>query len=95
MAECKDENCPIHGKLSTRGFEIIGTVKSTKAKKTATIEKPYLKFIPKYERYERRKTRISAHVPECMEIKVGDKVKAKECRKLSKTKNFVIIEVIK
>jgi small subunit ribosomal protein S17 len=93
--ECSDPNCPIHGHLKTRGLAVIGTVKSAKARKTAAIEKAYLKFVPKYERYERRKTRISVHVPECIEVKVGDKVRVKECKKISKTKAFVIVEVIK
>ena len=90
--ECTDKKCPVHGNVKTRGSIIKGIVKTAKAKHTATIEKPYLKFVPKYERYERRKTRISVHVPGCMEIKVGDRVLVKECRKLSKTKNFVITE---
>jgi len=95
MEKCDDKKCPIHGHLKTRGLAIIGIVKSAKAKHTASIEKPYLNFVPKYERYERRKTRISVHIPSCMEIKVGDKVRVQECRKLSKTKSFVITEILK
>ena len=33
-----------------------------------------------------------AHIPDGMDVKEGDKVIIKECRPISKTKNFVIIE---
>ena len=46
----------------------------------------------KFERYEKRRTRIKVHNPECINAKEGDIVKISECRPLSKTKNFVIIE---
>jgi small subunit ribosomal protein S17 len=59
------------------------------------VERRYFHFIPKYERYERRHSRIAAYNPECISAKEGDKVKIVECRPLSKTKAFAIIEVIK
>ena len=65
---------------------------SDKMHKTVIVERNYLHFIPKYERYERRRSRISAHSPPCIDAKRGDKVKIAECRPLSKTKHFVIIE---
>ena len=95
MAECTDKKCPIHGKLRIRGKIIEGIVVSDKPKNTVIIERNYLQYIPKYERYERRKTKIAAHKPPCVEAKTGDKVKIGECRKLSKTKSFVVIEVVK
>ncbi|MEN6294046.1 MAG: 30S ribosomal protein S17, partial [Methanobacterium sp.] len=39
------------------------------------------------------KSKIQAHLPDCMNVNVGDSVKIAECRPLSKTKNFVVIEV--
>jgi len=69
-------------------------VVSNKPKNTVVVEREYLHFVPKYERYERRKSRINAHKPECMEINVGDKVKIGECKKISKTKSFVVIEKV-
>ena len=94
MQQCDDVNCPKHGNLKIRGAIIEGIVVSTKPKNTVIIEKEYLRFIPKYERYERRKTKVNAHKPPCMDIKVGDKVKVGECRKVSKTKSFVVMEKI-
>jgi len=92
---CSDKLCPWHGQLSVRGKVLEGIVVSTKAQKTAIIEKNYLHYIPKYERYERRHSRIAAYNPECVAAKEGDKVKIVECRPLSKTKHFVAIEVLK
>ena len=94
MVQCEDKNCPKHGKLSVRGTIIEGMVVSDKAKNTVVVEKEYLHFVPKYERYERRTTRVSAHKPPCIDVKVGDIIKIGECRKVSKTKNFVVLEKV-
>ena len=93
--KCKDNNCPFHGSLKTRGRGFVGTVKSDKMSRTITIEFERMFYLPKYERYERRRTRLKAHNPDCIDAKEGDKVKVKECRPLSKTKNFVVIEKVK
>lgn len=88
---CKDKNCPKHGTLKVRGVLQKGKVVSTKAKKTAVVEIQYIRFVPKYERYEKRKSRVKVHVPECVSVKEGDSVKIGECRRISKTKSRVII----
>ncbi len=92
---CDDKNCPVHGTLKTRGAELVGTIVSDKASKTAIVEREYTKFNYKYERSLRKRSRIPAHNPECMSAKLGDTVKMAESRKLSKTKAFVITQVIK
>ncbi len=92
---CQDRHCPFHGTLSVRGRVIKGRIVSVKAQRTAIIEREYFRFIPKYERYERRHSRTAAYKPDCIDAKVGDKVKIAECRPLSKTKHFVVIEVLK
>jgi len=89
---CKDRNCPFHGVLPIRGKILEGIVTSLRMDKTVIIERDYLRYVPKYERYERRKSKIAAHKPDCFLLKKGDKVKIAECRPLSKTKHFVIIE---
>lgn len=89
--KCNDVKCPFHGKLTVRGRQLTGTVISTKMRKTAVIEFDRLNFLKKYERYEKRRTKLKVHNPECISAKDGDIVNAKECRPLSKTKNFVII----
>jgi small subunit ribosomal protein S17 len=90
--ECDDVNCPFHGTLPVRGQILEGTVVSDKAPKTVVVLRSYLKKIPKYERYEKRRSKIHAHNPPCINAKVGDVVKIAECRPLSKTKSFVVIE---
>lgn len=89
---CEDVNCPFHGKLPVRGQILEGIVTDTKMDKTAVIKKERLFFIKKYERYEKRTSRYSAHNPPCLKVKTGDEVKIAECRPLSKTVSFVIIE---
>ncbi len=78
---CDDPNCPFHGNLSVRG------------ERTITVERSFYKFIRKYERYEKRRSRINVHKPDCIDVEVGDSVKIAECRPLSKTKHFVLVEV--
>ena len=90
--KCNDNNCPFHGTLKCRGRIFTGVVISTRMQKTATIEFERQRYLPKYERYEKRSTKIKAHNPECINAKDGDVVKVSECRPLSKTKNFVVIE---
>ena len=94
MEKCADAKCPHHGGLRVRGKIMEGVVVSDKPKNTVILEHEYLNFVPKYERYERRTTRIAAHKPACMDVKAGDTVRVGECRKLSKTKAFVVIEKI-
>ena len=92
--ECKDSNCPFHGTLSVRGQVIDGTVVSDKTARTVVVQREYLKYIPKYERYEKRKSKLHAHNPDCVAAKTGDRVSLAECRPLSKTKSFVVIKVL-
>ena len=92
---CEDEKCPWHGRLSLRGKIIQGKVISGKAPKTVIVRWHFHRFIPKYERYERRHSSVVAYNPECIHAKKGDTVRISECRPLSKTKSFVVIEVLK
>ena len=80
--------------ISTRGRTFTGTVIRDKMSKTVTVEWERRKYIPKYERYEKRRTRVKAHNPENINAKEGDLVKIKETRPLSKTKNFIVIEIV-
>ncbi len=91
-AICEDKKCAIHGDVSTRGRVFTGRVISAKMHGTATVEWPRLFFIPKYERFEKRRSRVKAHNPTCLNVKEGDVVKIAECRPLAKTVKFVVIE---
>ena len=93
--ECTDEKYPWHGKLSLRGRVFTGTVTSSKSAKTAIVKWHYNYFLKKYERYERRHTSVVAYNPDCIKAKKGDFVKIAECKPISKTKSFAVIEVLK
>jgi len=89
---CNDKNCPFHGQLSIRGRILDGIVVSAKMDKTVIVRRDYLYYVPKFKRYERRHSHIPAHNPPCINAKEGDKVRIAECRPISKTVSFVVIE---
>ena len=94
MSDCNDNRCPNHGKIKVRGNVFDGVVVSTKPSKTVTVERKLVKYLPKFERYKKTKSRLYAHNPECINAKEGDTVRVGETRKLSKTKNFVVMQVL-
>ncbi len=94
-AECNDPKCPVHGSLKTRGTQLQGKVVSAKAKKTAIVEIDYTRYINKYERYLRKRSRIPSYNPDCISAKEGDTVNIAETRRLSKTKTFAVTGVVK
>ena len=90
--ECDDKKCPFHGNVGVRGRIFTGTVIAKDVHRTVTVEWSRLVKIPKYERFEKKRTKVHAHNSPCINAEVGDNVKIMECRPLSKTKNFVVIE---
>jgi len=90
--ECNDPNCPFHGSLPVRGRIFEGIVVSDKMNRSVVVRRDYLWYVKKYMRYEKRKSLIHAHNPPCINAKIGDRVKIAECRPLSKTISFVVIE---
>ncbi len=95
MTECNDNKCAKHGKVKVRGNVFTGKIISSKGNKTVIIERTLTKKVPKYERYKKIKSKITAHNPECINATEGDLVKIGETRRLSKTKSFVVLEVEK
>ncbi len=93
--ECNDPNCPFHGTLSVRGIVLEGVVVSDKMAKTVVVEREYLHYVRKFRRYERRRSKIHAHNPPCINAKKGDKVLIAETRPISKTVSFVVVKVLK
>ena len=89
---CTDRNCPYHGSLKARGQVFDGTVMLSKMQKAVKVEWPLLKYLPKYERYEKRRTRVAAHLPQCISVKEGDSVRISECRPISRIIKFVVME---
>jgi len=91
-AGCNDPVCPFHGSLGVRGRVFEGTVAASRSPKTVSVERAYLHFDTKYNRYERRRSRTLAHNPACIAAATGDKVVFAECRPLSKEVAFVVVE---
>ena len=90
--KCDDPRCPFHGSVKVRGRLLSGKAVSTAGKSFAVVEMEYLHKVPKFNRGERRRSRVSAHVPPCVEVGDGDSVTIGECRPLSKTISFVVVE---
>lgn len=89
---CNDRNCPFHGSLPIRGRVLEGVVVSAKMDKTVIVRYDYLGYAPKFMRYERKYSRIPSHNPPCIDAKEGDRVTIAECRPISKTVSFVVVE---
>ena len=89
---CEDPNCPFHGTLPVRGQSMDVVIVSDKMHKSAIVKREYFHPIKKYERLEKRTSKFAVHSPTCVGASAGDKVKIIECRPLSKTKSFVIIQ---
>lgn len=95
-SRCSDEQCPFHGKLAARGRIFSGIV-TRKFNRRIAVEFERTLFVRKYERYAKKKTRIHARVPKCIEnnVEIGDYVRVQECRPLSKIIHFVLIEILR
>lgn len=81
--------------LSIRGAIFIGKVTSAKAPLTVTVEKEIVRYVAKYERYKKDRAIVKAHNPPQIGAAEGDLVKVGETRKISKTKSFVVLEILK
>ncbi len=92
--ECDDRNCPFHGVIKVRGRVFEGKVVRDKMEKSVIVNMDYLKYYPKYERFAWMSSRIPAHNPPCIAAKTGDRVRIMECRPISKTKAFVVVEKV-
>jgi len=91
--ECTDRHCPFHGNLSVRGKLFDGKVTSDKSRQTITLQKESPMYFSKFKRYARSKNTIHAHVPECIDVESGDHVLTAECRPISKSVSYVVVEV--
>ena len=87
-----DKKCPFTGNVSIRGSILKGVVVSTKMNRTVVLRRDYLHYLRKYNRFEKRHTNISAHCSPAFTVKVGDVVTVGQCRPLSKTVRFNVIQ---
>jgi small subunit ribosomal protein S17 len=95
---CNDRLCPVHGdrKLKMRGRTFEGAV-IKKLHGRVTIQFERMLKLAKYERYEKRRTKIHARLPDCMkdDVAVGDLIQIAETRPISKTIHFVVSKVVR
>ncbi|MFO0974330.1 MAG: 30S ribosomal protein S17 [Phycisphaerae bacterium] len=72
---------------------VIGMVESDVRDKTITVRLDRLVKMPKYGKFLKRRTVVHAH-DEKNEAKVGDQVRVMECRPISKTKTWRLIQIV-
>src|SRR5579884_1164930 len=78
----------------SRRQEKVGTVVSTKMQKTIVVEVEMRKAHPKYKRIVRQSKKFYAH-DEQNSARVGDMVRIRETRPLSKLKRWQLEEIIR
>jgi len=72
---------------------LTGRVVSNKMDKSITVAVERLVKHPLYGKYVRRTTKLRAH-DEANECREGDLVKIAQCRPLSKTKSWRLVEIV-
>lgn len=72
---------------------LSGRVVSDRMNKSATIMVERLVRHPVYGKYMRRSSKLHVH-DESNECRVGDVVTIQECRPISKTKSWTLVEVV-
>ena len=80
--------------FSTTGYPFRAIVVSDKMRNSVVVVRQFVRKITKYERYEKRTTRLTVHNPESIGAKTGDEVVVQNCRPISKTKSHTIISVV-
>lgn len=83
-------------KINPRGRFFQGTVtKKFNDRVEITFER--LCYLRKYERYEKRKTKLQARIDSSFEdlISVGDYIEIRECKPISKNIHFVVTKKIR
>lgn len=84
MEKTNEQANMINGKI------LSGVVVSDKMDKTVVVSiSRYIK-VPKYNKYIARSKKIKAHDPE-NKCKIGDKVRIRETRPISKDKRFEVV----
>lgn len=84
----------IVGQVLTHGRVFEGTViKKFPNRVVLTFERTV--YIPKFESYAKKITKLHARLPEGMVVELGDYIRIQECRPLSKIIHFIVIDKIR
>lgn len=92
---CQDVHCPFHGDIKLHGKTFVGTIIKKSQHKTVCVEWSRTAYLEKFERYFKKRSRVKAHNPSCIDANIGDKVTIVETRPISKTKTFVVVRIEK
>src|SRR5207247_10915176 len=76
---CTDPKCPFHGRLYVRGQTLEGVLVSTRLQNTVVIERQYLRFIRKSQRYDERTHRMNGHAPPRLGLHIPHRALALQC----------------
>ena len=72
---------------------LIGTVVSNKMEKSVTVQVDRRVKHPLYKKFMTKSKKIAAH-DETNTLEIGDQVRIRECRPISKSKRFEVIEKV-
>ncbi len=72
----------------------VGTVRSISGAKTIKVVVDNLVKHPRYGKYIRRRSKLAVHDPKSV-ASVGDRVEVAPCRRLSKTKSWRLVRVVR
>ncbi len=81
-------------KIPTRGRIFEGAIKKI-FQNRVVIEMERTIYVPKYERFYKKKMRIHARISSGMVLQIGDIVRIQECRPLSKIIHAIVIDKVK
>jgi small subunit ribosomal protein S17 len=81
-------------RLLSRGKIFEGTV-TKKFPTRIVVEFERVVYVPKYERFYKKKTRLHARILNNLDVNIGDYVSIQECRPLSKIIHFVLVKKIR
>ncbi len=84
----------VKNKIPSRGRVFEGEV-IRKFHKRIVIELERTVYVPKYERFYKKRTRLHARLPDNLSVEIGDYIKIRECRPLSKLIHFIVIGKVK
>ena len=73
---------------------LTGIVIKNTLPKTVTVQFDVVKKAPKYGKSLRLHKKLLAHVPEGVKAEVGNLVSLVSCRPYSKSKHFLVMEVL-
>ena len=90
----KESRSKEKGTVGTHGRTFEGSVVK-KFPHRVVVEFERTVFNQKYERFYKKKTKLHARIPEGMELEIGDLVRVRETRPLSKIVRFLVLKKIK